>query len=112
MNEILFENGKIIGKPDLIRNMIKVCGEPDRMCELLTDYPEVRKSPEWPLNEETKAVFKLYICDLAKFADNFLPHFSASFRYEGIEFVSRLWIELFKKNMGLMRSSRVLIILP
>lgn len=101
MLEIRLDDGEVISKADLVRNMKAVCNEEDRLCGIFGTAPEVRQSPEWPLKQEPRAFFREFSCDLAQLENHFLNRLGQNLKWDVECFRARLWLHLFSEKYGI-----------
>lgn len=101
MLEIRLDDGRVTSKVELLRDMKAVCEEEDRLCGLFGIAPEVRQSPEWPLNQEPRAFFREFSCNLAHFEQYFLVHLCQSISWDVENFSAGLWLQLFAEKYGI-----------
>ena len=101
MLEIRLDDGKVISKVELLRDMKAVCEEEDRLCGIFGIAPEVRQSPEWPLDQEPRAFFREFSCNLAQLEKHFLNKLSQGMQWDVESFRARLWLHLFREKYGI-----------
>lgn len=101
MLEVRLDDGKVTSKAALLRDMKAVCAEEDRLCGVFGCSPEVRQSPEWPLDQEPRAFFREFSCNLAQLQKHFLNNMGQSLRWDVESFMARLWLHLFGEKYGI-----------
>lgn len=101
MLEVRLDDGKVISKAALLRDMKAVCAEEDRLCGVFGCSPEVRQSPEWPLDQEPRAFFREFSCNLAQLEKHFLDNMGQSLKLDVESFRARLWLHLFSEKYGI-----------
>lgn len=92
-----FDTGIVVSKPKFIKNMIKVCSERD-LLNVVNAIPDLKIVPEFPVNEEPRAVYRRFVTDLHTFAEKCLPEYNLTFKFEAKEFLSRIYVHYFKKK--------------
>lgn len=95
------EDGSVVCKPDMLRDMRQACGEVDILCAFFGTDPEVRKVPEWPLRMEPKGWFREFSCSLAEFQDRFAPGLSQTFKWDVQRVAAELWLNIFREECGI-----------
>lgn len=98
---VRLDDGKVINKAALLREMKAVCEEEDRLCGFFGMAPEVRQNPEWPLDQEPRAFFREFSCDLAQFEKQFLNSMCQNLKWNVEGFMGGLWLHLFSEKYGI-----------
>lgn len=101
MLEVRLDDGRVTSKVELLRDMKAVCEEGDRLCGVFGAAPEVRQSPEWPLDQEPRAFFREFSCNLAHFEQHFLDRLCQSLSWDVESFSAGLWLQLFAEKYGI-----------
>lgn len=99
--EAHFEDGSIISKPELVDTMIKVCSERDLLLNVVNSFTDLIIAPEFPVNDEPRAIYRCFVTSLGAFTQNGLPEFCLSFKFEAKAFLSENFVHYFKKKYSI-----------
>ena len=95
------EDGSVVCKPDILRDMRQACGEVDILCAFFRTSPEIQQIPEWPLRMEPKGFCREFSCSLAEFQDRFEPGLSQTFKWDVQRIAAELWLNIFREECGI-----------
>lgn len=94
------DEGEIIRKDMLLRDMKDVCQTQNRLCEVFAPVSGTRVIPEWPAREEPHGYFREHFSDLAGFQSSIGKlDDNSRWRIEG--YFARLWVNLFMREYGI-----------